>query len=532
MNTEARKVEEQEVLKKAVAEINGIKTKKEFINLLIQKALKGQYSHVSFFKTPNLDNPDVNDFFMMPSRLTTIPTRSYYENAELVKAYQPLVAEFFKIAGMDKADERAKWVVDFEKEYIKKYPTPAERRPLWSKRAYSKPSQLKAYKNLGLAGILAKVPSKVKIRNPIDNVFKHLDSAISKYSLDQLKSIYLFQNISSELDEAFPEYFKKRFAFNNKFLGGPPKRAALDERCTKDTMARFSKEIDHEVYARFFKDFPEKKFVSLLEQVRASIIDGLVKNTWLSKKSKAAAIKKIKMASFQVVKPKNDREWNFNPVAKYDPKAYIANSELLGQKLQDREFERLPKPVDKSIWWLGPMTVNAYYSPTSNKFVMPAGILQYPFYDPKLPDWVNLGAVGAVVGHELGHADVKTFRKRGEKLIAQFEAAGHNGKLTLGENIGDLVGVTFALNAAKKVMPMDPVGRDKATKEFFLQWGRAWCGVMRPKAIEMRLKTDPHALTWARVNEQMKHQPDFHRVYKCKAGDKLFLPKEEQVTIW
>ncbi|MEM7645474.1 MAG: M13 family metallopeptidase [Pseudomonadota bacterium] len=202
---------------------------------------------------------------------------------------------------------------------------------------------------------------------------------------------------------------------------------------------------------------------------------------------------------------------------------------------------------------MGPLTVNAYYSPTSNKFVMPAGILQYPFYDANLPDWVNLGAVGAVVGHELGHGvddqgskydergkvrqwmtsnDIKTFKKRGEKLIAQFDAAGHNGKLTLGENIGDLVGVTFALSAAQKVMPVDPVARERATKDFFLQYARAWCGVIRPKRVEMQLKTDPHSLVWARVNEQMKHQPEFHKVYKCKAGDKLYLPKEEQVTIW
>ncbi len=240
-------------------------------------------------------------------------------------------------------------------------------------------------------------------------------------------------------------------------------------------------------------------------------------------------------------------------MAKYNPKKYIHNQDLLSENLTKREFDRLGKPVDKTIWYTGPLTVNAYYSPTSNKFVMPAGILQYPFYDPQLPEWVNLGAVGAVVGHELGHGvddqgskydengkvrqwmtskDVQMFKKRGEKMIAQFKAAGHNGELTLGENIGDLVGVTFALNAAKKVMPVDPVGRQQAMKGFFLQWARAWCGVMRPKQIEMRLKTDPHALVWERVNQQMKHQPDFHQVYSCKAGDKLFLPKEEQITIW
>ena len=259
------------------------------------------------------------------------------------------------------------------------------------------------------------------------------------------------------------------------------------------------------------------------------------------------------MANFQVVKPKTEKEWNFNPVTKYDIKRHIYNIKTLKAKLNEREFKRLPKPVDKSIWYMGPLTVNAYYDPSANKFVMPAGILQYPFYDPKLPDWVNLGAVGAVVGHELGHGvddqgskydekgkvrqwmsqkDLKTFKKRGEKLVAQFNAAGHNGKLTLGENIGDLVGITFALNAAKKQMPLDPVARQEAIKNFFLQYARAWCGVMRPKFAEKLLKVDPHSSIYARVNEQMKHQSDFAKAYNCKEGDKLFLPEDQRISIW
>ena len=129
-------------------------------------------------------------------------------------------------------------------------------------------------------------------------------------------------------------------------------------------------------------------------------------------------------------------------------------------------------------------------------------------------------------------SDLIAFKKRGERLIKQFEQAGHNGQLTLGENIGDLVGVTFALDAANRVFPEEPKKRTEATKDFFLQYARAWCGVMRPKMKERLLKTDPHSLVWARVNEQMKHQPEFAKVYQCKAGDKLVLPKEDVVRIW
>ncbi len=552
-NLDARAKEEKKVLNEAVEKMKEIKSKKEFAQYLTSQSLKGQDSHVGFTNIENLDNSKIYDFIMMPSLMASMPEPSYYKNEELMKEFKEIATEFFKLAGYKDAEKRAQWVVDFEKEYINKYPTPAERRPLWSKRAYSKKSDLLKYKNLQLGKILEKVPGKIKIRNPMDDVFKYQNKAFDKYSLDQLKTVYLFQSTEGALDAGFPDYFEKGFKFSHKYLGGSAKRPELKERCTMDVMNRFNKELDYEVYDSFFPDFPEKKFVALLEKVRASILEGLAKNKWLSNKSKASAMKKIKLARFQVVKPKTEKEWDFNPIADYSPEKYLANQEILDEKLTERNFERLPKPVDKDIWHYGPMTVNAYYDPTANKFVMLAGILQYPFYDPNLPDWVNLGAVGAVVGHELGHGvddqgskydaygnvkqwmtdkDVETFQSRGKQLVEQFNNAGHDGKLTLGENIGDLVGVTFALNAAKKTMPVDPVAREKATKEFFRQWARAWCGTMLPKREEMQLKTDPHALVWARVNEQMKHQGDFAKVYNCKKGDKLYLPPEKRVSIW
>jgi putative endopeptidase len=553
LNRNARKAEEIALLKKKAEKIKSIKTKKEFVEYLVQKALKGQEAHVGYGNIPNLDNSDIYDFIIMPSRMTSLPEKSYYENPELMTEFKGIISDFFKLAGWDQPDQRAQWVAAYETKYIKNYPTPAERRPLWSKRAYSSKKDLLKFTHLQLGPILDKVPGNIKIRNPMNEVFGFLNKAINETDLEQLKSAFLFQSMEGHLDEGFPDYFKKRFAFNAKHLGGSPQRPSLEERCTMDTMEHFSKEMDSQLFDRVFPDFPEEKFVGLLEKVRASIIEGLVRNTWLTQTAKANAIKKIKGATFQVVKPKTESEWNFNPPAKYSPQHYIQNKKTLAKNLNEREFERLPKPVDKDIWWMSPLTVNAYYSPPSNKFVMPAGILQYPFYDPKLPDWVNLGAVGAVVGHELGHGvddqgskydekgkvrqwmtekDLVNFRKRGESLIAQFQAAGHDGKLTLGENIGDLVGVTFALNAAQKLMPVDPVARDQATRDFFLQYARAWCGVIRPKRAEMQLKTDPHALVWARVNEQMKHQGEFARVYQCKQGDKLYLAPEKRVTIW
>ena len=198
---------------------------------------------------------------------------------------------------------------------------------------------------------------------------------------------------------------------------------------------------------------------------------------------------------------------------------------------------------------MGPLTVNAYYSPDKNKFVMPIGILQYPFFVAEGDLIENLGAVGTVIGHELGHGiddegskfdaqgklrqwmtdqDIKKFQDRGMKMMDQFNKIGHNGALTQGENVADLVGLTFSYNAA---FP-DGKGTVQDKQKFFVAYGRLWCNVMREKAIEMQLKTDPHSLGFARINEQVKHQTGFQEAFSCKKTDALYLSESNRITIW
>jgi putative endopeptidase len=314
-------------------------------------------------------------------------------------------------------------------------------------------------------------------------------------------------------------------------------------------MDSFSKELDAELLPVLFPDFPEQKFGALVERVRASIIQGIEKNDWLSDKTKAAAIRKIKYARLQLVKPQTNAEWNFNPPAEYSPDKPHQNSKILVNNLIKKTIRELHYPRDKNRWEIGPLTVNAYYTPSDNKFVLAQGILQYPFYDPELPEYANLGASGMVAAHELGHAiddqgskyddrgrlrqwmtddERQEFQQRGAKLVEQFEKAGHDGELTLGENIADLVGLSFAYRAA---FPTN-TGTKKEKQAFFVQYARNWCTVIRPKFRQLLLKTDPHAMGPARVNEQVKHQSGFQEAFGCVAGDPMVLPPEQRVRIW
>ena len=256
MDRKARKIEERKLLQKETKKIMALKTKQEFVDYLITQDLSGQNSHIKYFNAENLDNSDVYDFMIIPAKMASLPEKSYYANKELMKEFVGLSTEFFKLAGLDQPEKRARWVAEFETDLINNYPTPAQMRPLWSKRAYSKKTYLlKKYRNLQLERILKKVPSRIKIRNPMDKVFAFLNKAVKKYSLEQLKTVYLFQSVSGYLDEAYPQYFDSWFRFSNKHLGGPVKRSPLDERCTKITMNRFTKEMDFDLFDEFFPNF-------------------------------------------------------------------------------------------------------------------------------------------------------------------------------------------------------------------------------------------------------------------------------------
>ncbi len=551
MDPAARKTEEEARVKKELADLGAIKTREEFQQYLQKQDKAGQFTFVGYDSVVNLDNPELNDFTIL-ANMKTLPERSYYTTPAVVKDYEKIVELFFTTIGKDAktAKKDAAAVVKLETAFAKVDPLPAEMRDLYTKRtSITKDKLVKTYPHLLLAPVVARVPDNTLIRHTIPKSYAFVDKQLASANLDDLKAIYLFESLNGLMDDAYPDFFKASFAFENKHLGGPDKRPERDERCTMMVMNRFEKEIDAEVLPLVFPNFPEEKFVALAEQVRKSIIDGVKTNDWLSKQGRDGAVEKISKAKLLLVKPKTEDEWYFNPKLSYSATQPIENAEKLGLAIQDRMFEELKTKRNRNRWYMGPLTINAYYSPEDNQFVMPVGILQYPFYDPNLPLVTNLGAVGAVIGHELGHGiddqgaqmdaegklrqwmtdqDVKNFKARGAKFIGQFNKAGHDGKLTLGENIGDLTGVTFAYRAA---FP-DGKGSVDDKKKFFLQYARVWCTVERPKYAEQQLKTDPHSLPTARVNEQMKDQPAFAEAYQCKKTDKMVLDPKDIVHIW
>lgn len=550
MNEKASADDEKKFVEEETKQFMSLKNVGQLADLMQKRVGSGDFTWYDMGSDANQQDPLWLDSLILTS-IMTLPERSYYQNAEALKDLKELAQDFFTAIKATEPEKKANAVVELEKAFAMIHPVPAEMRQRWAGNFYSDRSEWIAnYPNLKLKRLMDLPPKRTKFRNVVPESFKFLNDQVTEENFEDLRSLLLFRSISPKMDDAYPEHFKKRFAFSQKHLGAPAVRPVRQERCTTKTMGNFMMELDHELIPILFPGFPGDKVVILAEKIRSSIKQQIEANKWLSPEGRKEALNKIALAKLYLVKPRNDIEWNFNPILKFSATNPIKNQKELSKALFAKELKELREKRKPEQWWLGPLTLNAYYSPSDNKFVLLQGILQYPFFDNQQTEIENLGAIGAVVGHELGHGiddqgarydsagrvhqwmtegDLAEFKKRGEIFVKRLDKINHNGALKLGEVIGDHVGITSAYKAA---FP-DP---SKATvddqKLFFVAYARMWCNKALKSAEEVQIRTAPHPLGAVRINEQVVHLPAFAKAFSCKKGDKMFLDPKEQGLVW
>ncbi|HXC20212.1 MAG TPA: M13 family metallopeptidase, partial [Steroidobacteraceae bacterium] len=281
--------------------------------------------------------------------------------------------------------------------------------------------------------------------------------------------------------------------------------------------------------------------------------------TWMSPATKTEALAKLRKINVKVGYPKHWRDYS---------KLAISPTDLLGNVLRAQEFETARKlaqlggPIDRDEWGMTAPTVNAYYDPTLNEIVFPAGILQLPVFNPQADDAFNYGATGATIGHEISHGfddegsqfdsdgnlrdwwtpqDHAKFKAKTDKLIKEYSAfepvpGFHvNGELTLGENIGDIAGIEIAYKAyVASLNGRAPPVIDGMTADqrFYLGYAQSWLGKQRDAATIAQLTSDPHAPEKYRVNGVVVHMPSFYGAFAVASGDKMYIAPEERVTLW
>ena len=391
--------------------------------------------------------------------------------------------------------------------------------------------------------------------------FEGLNAIEGLQTADELKAAMEWDVIMSSASYLTDEIREANFDFFGKTISGRKEDYSLCKRATNQVQGQMGEALGKMYCQRYFPESSKKIMEQLIKNLQISLGQRIDAQDWMSAETKANAHKKLDKFYVKVGYP---NKWKDYSALTIDPsKSFYENVQACRKFANDYEIEhKAGKPVDKDEWFMTPQTVNAYYNPTTNEICFPAGILQYPFFDPKADEAFNYGAIGVVIGHEMTHGfddqgrqydadgnlkdwwtpeDAKGFEKRA-KLYANFfdsievlPGLHANGEFTLGENLADHGGLQVSFNAYKnatankKLKDWDGFTPDQ---RFFLAYAGVWASNITDQEIRSRVKRDPHALGRWRVNGALPHINAWYEAFNVKPTDKMFIPENERLQLW
>ncbi len=516
----------------------------------------------------DVDVKDIENYiFYITQSGLGMPNRDYYldegeKSDGLRAAYVEYLETMLAAAGDADPSGSAKKVMMFETEMAKTHWKPAKRRD--RSLTYNKMSldELKAYApgfpwdSMLAASDLGNQSSFVVREN---DAIQGLAKAFGKTDIGTIKS-YMAAHYMGGMAAYLPkEIDEARFAFYGKSLRGTEVQRDRWKRGVGQ-IDGFMGEMVGKVYVK--KHFPpaaKTQMDALVENLRGAFKDGIDNLEWMDAATKVEAQDKLAKFNPKIGYPD---EWTDYSTLQVDRNDLIGTVKSANKWQWDDMISKLGGPIDRGEWGMNPQTVNAYYRPSLNEIVFPAAILQAPFFDAAADPAVNYGGIGAVIGHEMGHGfddqgrktdgngeqrdwwteeDGKAFKTRADVLVGQY--AGFeplpdlhvNGELTLGENIGDLTGITMAYAAYKKSLngkAAPVIDGMTGDQRFFLSYGQIWQVKTRDEALRNRVKTDPHSPGEYRANGIVRNFDAWYEAFNIQPGDALYLPPEKRVKIW
>lgn len=372
---------------------------------------------------------------------------------------------------------------------------------------------------------------------------------------------YLTFHYLNAMADVLPKAFDDAsFDFNGRVISGQPEQRERWKRAVSAVSGQSMGEASGQLYVkRQFSPQAKAAMRELVENLRAAYRTRIAKLPWMTEDTKKAALRKLETINVKIGYPDKWRDYGSLEIK---PDDAFGNRKREFAFDRARDVARFKKPADRGEWGMSPQTVNAYYRPTWNEIVFPAAILQAPFFDLHADAAVNYGGIGAVIGHEMGHGfddqgsksdengvlrkwwneeDERRFKELGDKLAnqySQFEPLPGlklNGRLSLGENIGDLGGLNVALEAYKihlKGKPAKTLDGYSDVQRFFLGFGQIWRQLMREEALRNQIVQGPHSPGEYRANGTVRNMDEWYDAFGVQPGDKLYLPPEERVRIW
>lgn len=496
--------------------------------------------------------------------------RDYYqkdnkENTEALQKYQDYVMAIFKVLKDDKAAEKAKQMVDFERSVAKLMLTNEEdRNPNLSYNPQTMAELSKLVKNINLPQLLKNVGVNTdKVVVSEIRLYKQYDKFINEKNLPLIKDYLKYQLVADNASNLTKELDELSFNFYSKELQGQQEQRPMNKRALSVINGILGEAFGKLYVEKYFPPKAKEEMVTLVDYLKKSFAQHIKDVTWMSDATKEKALAKLNKFTVKVGYPDKWEDYSKLTIEPAAKSVYYTNLQRVNEWAYQKSLEKVGKPVDKTKWGMSPQTVNAYYNPLYNEIVFPAAILQPPFFNFEADPAVNFGGIGAVIGHEMTHGfddsgaefdgdgnlqnwwtpeDKKNFENATKALAKQYDqyepvkGVFVNGTFTSGENIADLGGVNIAFDALQMYLKdkgnVDKISNFTQDQRFFISWGTVWRTLSTDKYLTNQVKTDPHSPGYFRSFGPLVNVEAWYKAFDVKEGDKLYKKPEDRIKIW
>ena len=498
-----------------------------------------------------------------------LPEKGYYfdeSQAKIREAYVAYIEQMLALSGVDaaQAKEQAKAVMEFETRLAKASLSRIELRdPAKRYNPVSAADADRQTPNFSWTALFdtLQIPAKDKFSLAQPGFFGELDKMLADVPAATWQAYLRFHTVDNAAPYLSMAFEQASFDFFSKTLRGQQEMQPRWKRVLESVNGAMGEALGQLYVDAVFPAESKVAMQHLVENLSVALKARLETLPWMGEETKKKALEKWASFTPKIGYPDKWRDWAGLQTQR---DSFLGNVRAANEFNYKFNLYKIGKPVDKTEWGMTPQTVNAYYNATKNEIVFPAAILQPPFFDAKADPALNYGGIGAVIGHEMMHgyddsgsqfaangnfdnwwtdADRTAFTSRTDQLVAQFDGyealPGVNvkGKLTLGENIGDLGGLTVAYDALQMALKEDPkanvsVDGYSQDQRFFMNWATVWRRNFTDGELRVRLNTDPHAPANFRANGAPSNMPSFAAAFQCKAGDAMVRADDKRVVIW
>jgi len=404
------------------------------------------------------------------------------------------------------------------------------------------------------------IPTDVDMNVDQPKFMQEVDRQIQQTPLADWKVYLKWQLLDSVANSLSAPFVEENFAFNGKYLAGTTEMKPRWKRCVESTDQLFGEALGKKYVEKYFPAEAKARMQEMVRNLLAAMRDDILSRPWMSDDTKEKAMAKIATFNPKIGYPDKWKDYSHVEIRR---DAYFEDM-IAGRKFVEQDDRaQIGKTVDRGRWGMTPPTSDAYYNPLLNEIVFPAGILQPPAFDMHAVDAVNYGAIGVVIGHEISHgfddegaqydylgrlrnwwteADLKDFQARAACVVNQFDNyyiekdIHHNGKLVLGESIGDLGGAKIAYLAYQKSLEGKPRPSDidgfTPEQQFFIAWGQFRGDATRPEAQRLMVQGDPHPVAKYRVIGPLSNLPEFQKAWSCKSDAPMVRPEGKRCEVW